>query len=123
MVALKLYVTPKAGASGFFEGITWLGGRRALLCVSRTPLLDAARGLVGGGYDPATVLEMWHPEAATWSLRAPIGEAAKLRVAEGEKRPQFRPWTAFSPGQVPPPASQSGEGPTQPPETSSVRER
>jgi hypothetical protein len=70
-------------------------GHRELV-TSRQPFLDSARVLLGEGCDPATVLVMRHAGSKTNSLRATIGTAAKLTVAEGElDPPRFRAWKPF----------------------------
>jgi hypothetical protein len=66
------------------------------LGTSRQPFLDSARVLLGEGYDPTTVLVMRHTGGQPESLRATIGAAAKLAVAEGERDPpRFRAWKPF----------------------------
>jgi hypothetical protein len=56
---------------------------------SRQPFLDAARVLVGHGYDPLMILEMKHAGSDTVALRALLGKAAKLTVEEGPNGPRF----------------------------------
>jgi hypothetical protein len=56
---------------------------------SRQPFVDAARVLVGKGYNPASTLEMRHAGSDTVALRAPLGKAAKLTVEEGPHGPRF----------------------------------
>jgi hypothetical protein len=56
-----------------------LDGRR-LITSSRQPFCDAARRLLGLGYDPSLTLEMWRPGAASWDLCAPLWAVAKLAV-------------------------------------------
>jgi hypothetical protein len=65
-----------------------------LVTASRQPFVDAARRLVGLGYDPTTVLVMRHTGSDTDALTGRIGAAAKLRVKEGKGRPRF---VAFDP--------------------------
>jgi hypothetical protein len=66
------------------------------LVTSRQPFLDSARVLLGEGRDPTTVLVMRHAGSQTESLRATIGAAAKVTVAEGElDPPRLRAWKPF----------------------------
>jgi len=65
-----------------------------LVTASKQPFVDAARRLVGLGYDPTTVLVMRHTGSDTDALTGRIGAAAKLRVKEGKGRPRF---VAFDP--------------------------
>jgi hypothetical protein len=59
---------------------------------SKQPLLDAARELLGLGYEPTTVLVMRHAGSDTDSLTCQIGPAAKLRVKEDRGGPRFVAW-------------------------------
>jgi hypothetical protein len=70
-----------------------LDGRR-LVERSTTPFFDAARRLLAEGLDPSTRLIMRHSRSDTDALRATIGNAAKLTIEEGGRRPTFRPWKA-----------------------------
>jgi hypothetical protein len=89
--SIELVVSP-AGRLGHFRA--QLAQRE--LVTSRQPLLDSARILLGEGCDPTTVLVMRHAGSQTESLRATIGAAAKLTVAEGElDPPRFRAWKPF----------------------------
>ncbi len=54
------------------------------LCFSRTPLLSAARVLLQEGHDPASTVFMTREGEASWSLKAPLGVAAKLTVREND---------------------------------------
>jgi hypothetical protein len=56
---------------------------------SRQPFVDAARVLVGKGYNPASVLEMKHQGSDIVALRAPLAKAAKVAVEEGPHGPRF----------------------------------
>ena len=59
----------------------WLDGE--LLCVSETPLLDAAGVLLKAGKaDPGDMLVMRHAGAGAIALRARIGVAAGLTVED-----------------------------------------
>jgi hypothetical protein len=90
-MSVELVVSP-VGRPGHFRA--QLGHRE--LVTSRQPFLDSARVLLGEGCDPTTVLVMRHAGSPTESLRATIGAAAKLTVAEGElDPPRFRAWKPF----------------------------
>ena len=79
--------TPGPGARrGYFDAS--LGDGRLLVRASRQPFLDAARQLLGLGYDPAAVL-------SSGGLTAQIGVAAKLRVKEDRNGPRFVLWEPF----------------------------
>ena len=82
---------------GKFE--TRLDGR--LLCVSRQPLLDAARILLAEGVDPQTPLVTRHAASAWHSgqidaMISTVGEAAKWTVEKREGRTEVRPLEAIS---------------------------
>ena len=75
----------------------------------RQPLLDGARKLMTEGHDPDTMLEVWREGAQEWSMRAPIGVAARYTVAEranGLNPPRFEPYrpgpSAREGGRIPP---------------------
>lgn len=60
---------------------------------SRTPLLSAARVLLQAGHDPTSNVFMTRAGEAAWSLKAPLGVAAKLTVRENETvGPVFAPY-------------------------------
>jgi hypothetical protein len=65
---------------------------------SRQPFLDAARVLIAAGYDPASWVEGWRPEASAFALRARLEIAAGLTV--DETRTVFAAWKPFSPSAV-----------------------
>jgi hypothetical protein len=72
-----------------------LDGRQ--LCVSRQPLLDAARILLAEGADPADTVAMRHAGSDHDAMTATVGAAERLTVREGARRgPTFRRWKAFS---------------------------
>jgi hypothetical protein len=84
----------KPASPGKFEA--YEGDR--LLCVSRQPLLDAARVLLAEGADPDTPIAMRHVGADYDALTSTVGGAAKLIVTErdkGKKGPVFEPWRPF----------------------------
>jgi hypothetical protein len=90
--SVELVVSPLGGPGHFRARL----GHRELV-TSRQPFLDSARVLLGEGCDPTTVLVMRHAGSKTISLRATIGAAAKLTVAEGElDPPRFRVWKPFA---------------------------
>lgn len=68
----------------------------SLLCVSRVPFLDAARVLLGRGYDPQTKLIMRHEGSGTDCLHATIAAAAAMTVEETKFGPRLRDWKANS---------------------------
>jgi hypothetical protein len=70
----------------------WLNGE--LLCQSRTPLLSAARELLGRGVPASTELAMRHAGSSIVAMRTTVGAAARLTVEEGEGAPRFRPYKA-----------------------------
>jgi hypothetical protein len=90
---LGVIISPSARPGYFTARLT---DGRELVTSSRHPVLDAARVLLGEGCDPATILISRHAGTGTVSLRAPIGDAAKLTVAEGAlDPPRFRLWKPF----------------------------
>jgi hypothetical protein len=54
------------------------------LCSARTPLFTAARVLLQEGHAPSAIVLMTREGDASWSLKAPLGVAAKLTVRESE---------------------------------------
>jgi hypothetical protein len=75
--------------------VVTLDGRQ--LCISRQPLLDAARVLLTEGVDPATEIVTRHIGAAFDAMRSTVGAAAKWTVREDDKvGPIFVRWKAFS---------------------------
>ena len=70
------------------------------IVTSDRPLVDAARILLGRGYDPATPLTMRHIGSLYDSfVLMPIGEWAKLTYEEGAKAPlNRRKWKPFPDG-------------------------
>ena len=85
---LSIIVAPKIGMPGYFDA--WLDDGSTWLCTSRSPLLDAARVLIGLGHPPQTILKARHRGAANVSLRARLGLAAVLIVEESAHGPIFR---------------------------------
>ena len=70
-------------------------GGREIVASSRVPLCDSARALLAGGHNAGDVIEM-HDATGNLLLRAPIGVAAGLTVAETGHGPRLRPWIPFS---------------------------
>jgi hypothetical protein len=89
--ALKPPSRRRSGEGEFDAGrfMASLDGR-VLVQSSRQPLLDAARVLVGEGHDPGAVVTMRHAGSTTDALRARLGVAARLTVAEAATR--FAGW-------------------------------
>jgi hypothetical protein len=50
-------------------------------------MVKAARILVAKGYDPSSVIEMWHANATAWALRGKLGVVAAT-VLDGERKAQ-----------------------------------
>ena len=68
-------------------------GGIVIVTSSRQPFLDSARVLVAAGFDPASLLEMWHVGSAHFALRGPLRVAATLTVEERDARPpRFVKW-------------------------------
>lgn len=81
---------------GTFNG--WVDGK-LVVERARIPFLNAARVLVAQGANPADILVMRHVVTGTDSLRAKVGVAAKLTVAEakdGKSLPRFVPWVSLA---------------------------
>ena len=71
-----------------------LDGRQ--LCISRQPLLDAARVLLAEGVDPETPIATRHAGADFDAMTSTVGAAAKWTVRENETQsPHFVRWEAF----------------------------
>ena len=70
-----------------------LDGRQ--LCISRQPLLDAARILTKEGIDPATPIAARYAGAGFNSMTSTVGAAAKWTVRE--TKPSRRPSSAGGP--------------------------
>jgi hypothetical protein len=72
-----------------------LDGRQ--FCISRQPLLDAARVLINEGIDPATPIATRHAGVGFDAMTATVGTAAKWTVREDSTvSPTFVRWKAFS---------------------------
>ena len=83
------------GARLLGKCVVTLDGRQ--LCISRQPLLDAARVLIDEGIDPATPIAIRHTGAGFDALTSAVGAAAKWTVRENETQsPTFVRWKAFS---------------------------
>ena len=78
-----------------------LDGRQ--LCISRQPLLDAARVLLADGVDPETSIATRHAGAGFDAMTSTVGAAAKWTVKENEiQSPHFVRWEAFPASRVRP---------------------
>jgi hypothetical protein len=74
--------------------VVTLDGRQ--LCISRQPLLDAARILIKEGIDPATPIATRHAGAGFDAMISTVGAAAKWTVRENEiQSPTLVPWKPF----------------------------
>jgi len=72
---------------------------RVLVQSSRQPFLDAARVLVGEGHDPGAMVAMRHVGSAEDAMRARLGVAARLTVAEAATRlARWKPHPGWSAG-------------------------
>ena len=74
-----------------------LGG--AVLCVSETPLLDAARALLARGIArPDDTIVMRHAGSDVDAIRARVGVAADLTISDpaGGRRTALRRWEEFA---------------------------
>jgi hypothetical protein len=69
--------------SGRYKAV--LADGAVLLKSSRQPFLDGARALLAQGIDPETVLVMARKSTGAESLRARVGDAAKLTVREDDR--------------------------------------
>ena len=75
--------------------VVTLDGRQ--LCISRQPLLDAARVLINEGIDPTTPIATRHAGAGFDAITSTVGTAAKWTVREDSTgSPTFVRWKAFS---------------------------
>ena len=88
-----LIVIVSRSGSGLFDARP-AGEAEALCKNSRTPLLAAARVLIGRGHDPAQSVVMRHAGSNTDCLISALGAAAALTVDESGT-PRFRPWRAY----------------------------
>ena len=81
--------------------VVTLDGRQ--LCISRQPLLDAARVLINEGIDPTTPIATRHAGADFDAMTSTVGTAAKWTVKENEiQSPHFVRWEAFPASRVRP---------------------
>ena len=87
---VRLCTISPNGAPGHFDAVV---NGELLVRSSRTPFCDAARVLIDRGVDSNSWLILRHAGSDIDSLRAKVGVAAKLTVAEGERdAPRFRRW-------------------------------
>jgi len=74
--------------------VVTLDGRQ--VCISRQPLLDAARILTKERIDPATPIATRHAGAGFDAMTSTVGAAARWTVRENETQsPTFVRWRAF----------------------------
>jgi hypothetical protein len=72
------------------------GNKNNVMNAPDASICAAARELLAAGADPRASIELWWPGATEWALRAKIGIAAELTVAEGDRDPpRFRKWKPF----------------------------
>jgi hypothetical protein len=91
---ISIIVSEVTGRTGYYKAN--LLGNSTPICVSRTPLLSAARVLFSMGCRPSMKLVMRHDGSKTISLRSTIATAAALTVEETKFGPRFRPLTPIS---------------------------
>jgi hypothetical protein len=71
-------------------------GPRLICRATNKPLLDSARILLAQGHKPTSSLEVWREGADGFALRAQLGVAAGLTVADPDKGvPHFQRWKRF----------------------------
>ena len=81
--------------------VVTLDGRQ--LCISRQPLLDAARVLLADGVDPETPIATRHAGSDFDAMTSTVGTAARWTVKENEiQSPHFVRWEAFPASRVRP---------------------
>jgi hypothetical protein len=88
---IGIIVSPVRTSPGRFQA-RLASTSELLVGCSRQPFLDAARALIGRGYNPLATLEMKHPGSDTVALRGPLAKVAKLTVEEGPHGPRFIPF-------------------------------
>jgi hypothetical protein len=81
--------------------VVTLDGRQ--LCISRQPLLDAARVLLADGIDPEAPIVTRHVGSDFDAIKSTVGTAARWTVKENEiQSPHFVRWEAFPASRVRP---------------------
>ena len=100
MRKITFVVEPAVGRPGYFAAsLDGVG-----LCISREPLLSAARELIRHGAPPDTILAMRHAGSDHDALRGQLGALAKLTVQDGQDgAPRLRRWRPSPYGGVPSP--------------------
>lgn len=94
-IHLTFRKTPRGNKGEFNALYTVTDATGRALRPTRTPLLSAARVLFQEGHDPISVIFMTREGETAWSLKAPLGVAAKLTVRENETAgPVFAPYDA-----------------------------
>jgi hypothetical protein len=87
---VRLCAISPSNAPGHFEAVV---NGELLVRSSTVPFCDAARVLLDRGVDSNSWLILRHAGSDIDSLRAKVGVAAKLTVAEGARdAPRFRHW-------------------------------
>lgn len=86
-IELTVYPSRTSGVRGP-DFATFVEGH--VLIVSPTPFFDAARALIAMGRDPAARYVMRYRGSDAVVFSSTLGEAAKLTVEEGERRPVIR---------------------------------
>ena len=104
MTVLRVILRPtlnRHGARLHGKFVVTLDDRQ--ICISRQPLLDAARILIKEGIDPATPIATRHAGAGFDAMTSTVGAAAKWTVKENEiQSPHFVRWEAFPASRVRP---------------------
>lgn len=86
---LIIVTTPLPMRPGYFEARL---AERVLCAATRSPFLDGCRRLLVLGHDPGAYVVMRGLHSSIDRLRARLGTAGRLTVAEGDHTPRFRPW-------------------------------
>ena len=89
MRKIVIIVEPVAGRPGYFAAALDGVG----LCISREPLLSAARELIRRGVSPDTILAMRHAGSDHDALRGRLGALAMSTIADNRHgTPVLRRW-------------------------------
>jgi hypothetical protein len=83
---MEIRILIEEGAGGRYQAVV---NGEVLIKSSRQPFFDGARELLRRGVDPEATLVMVR-RSGVYSLRAKLGEAAKLAVEETRSR--YRQW-------------------------------
>ena len=97
MTVLRVILRPafnRHGARQHGKFVATLDGRQ--ICISRQPLLDAARILISEGVDPATPIATRHTGSDFDAMTSIVGATAKWTARENETQSlHFVRWKAF----------------------------